>query len=302
MAVSLEGQLATEVAAWVETAGWQVVALDGPLRPALVLASRVVPGMPSIVVLEGAASLAEVRSAMEAGAVDVIAWPDDRARLARAPARLSPSTAGRPLEGGPAVVRVAGVSGGTGTSTVALAVGGLLAWTGRRVVVVGAEDLLRLCRADPWRGPGASELALLDPEGAAREVSGLARPVPGVARLYALGGGPLHVESLAGWPFDAVVVDLRCAAASADVLCARPDVHLAAARSLRGVVLLNGDGPLDGAAVRALLERSPAGRLPSSARVARAGSAGLVPSALPGRWLGLLRAAALRALAPPKRL
>lgn len=299
VAVVLADPLGAEVAAWVETAGWQVVGLDGPLRPALVLAGRVLPGLPSVVVVEGSPAIAEVRSAIQAGAVDVIAWPEDRTRLMEIPARLGSAAA---PSGGPAVVGLAGVAGGAGTSTLALALGGLLAWSGRRVVVVGDEDLLRLCRCDPWRGPGAAELAVLEPAAAAGEVTQLARSVPGLPALWALGGGALPTAAVRTWPFDAVVLDRRCDAAEADILCGRPDVHLAAARSLPGTLIVNGGGPLDRSSVTALLERPPAGWLPASARVARAGSAGLVPSALPGRWLELLRSAAVHALAARRAL
>jgi hypothetical protein len=39
---------------------------------------------------------------------------------------------------------------------VTLAIGALLALSGSRPLVVGDEDLLRLCGLDPWRGPGAA--------------------------------------------------------------------------------------------------------------------------------------------------
>lgn len=293
VAISLPGALGAEVAAWAETSGWQVVALDGVLRPTLVLADAPVPGRPTAVVVAGVPSGEQVRAGLHAGAVDVVGWPQDRERL-RDLARASRTA---PVAGAPLHLAVAGAAGGTGTSTVALAVGALLAWSGRSVVVVGDDDLLALCGRDPWTGPGAGELALLDPEGAAAELPALARPVPGVPGLGVLGGGGACVSTAAGWPVDAVVTDGRTEGrGSAALVCARPDVHLAAAAGLPGAVLLVGDGPLDAGQVRAVLGRAPAGRLPTSARVARAAALGRVPSGLPGTWLRDLREALRRAL------
>jgi hypothetical protein len=86
------------------------------------------------------------------------------------------------------------------------------------------------------------------------------------------------------------VLDLRADGGDrADVVCARPDAHLGAAADLPGGVLLVGDGPLDAAQVRGALGRPPLGAVPVSARVARAGALGRVPSALPGSWLKVLR-------------
>lgn len=293
VAVALHGALREEVTAWAETAGWQVVGLDDALRPSLVLADAPVAGRPTVVLVPGTPTGDQVRAALLAGAVDVVGWPEDRARLLELGARPLVAPAGaEPLR-----VTVTGSAGGVGTSTLALATAGLLAWSGRRVVVVGDDDLLALCGRDPWRGPGAAELALLDPVGVAAEVPALVRPVGGVAGLAVLGGGGRCVDTVTWWPVDVVVLDLRAGAAGADLVCARPDVHVAAAAELSGRVVVMGDGPLDGPRVRAALGRVPAGRLPTSARVARAAVAGRVPSALPGSWLRELRAVLRRALA-----
>jgi hypothetical protein len=107
-----------------------------------------------------------------------------------------------------------------------------------------------------------------------------------------LGGGAHELLDLTGWPCDAVVLDLRCVPPEGvDLVCARPDVHLAAGAPPPGRVLLVGEGPLDDRRVRACLGGRPAGRLPVSARVGRAGAAGRVPSGLPGTWLRDLRGA-----------
>lgn len=291
--VDLPGRLGQEVTAFVEVeAGWQVVSPGGPLTPALELAAVVRPGRPCVVIVEGKAGPDQVRSALLGGALDVIAWPEDRGRLLEAPLRVH---ATRRNTSGPAVLRIAGCAGGVGTSTVALAVGGLLAWSDRTVLVVGDDDLLRLCGLGPWSGPGAAELAQLDPADAASQVVTLARPVSGVDRLSVLGGGGTAMGGTGEWPVEAVIVDLRTPRhlACADLVCARPDAGLDVLRGQPAdlPVLVIGDGPLDMAAVRRRLGRPPLAWLPSSTRVARAGVAGRVPSALPGTWLKTLRTA-----------
>lgn len=292
--VDLPGRLAEEVTAFIEVeAGWQVVSPSGSLAPVLELVAVAVAGRPCVVVAEGPVRAEEVRAALLAGALDVIAWPDDRARLLEAPLRIHAA----PRNGsGPPMLRVAGCAGGVGTSTVALALGGLLAWSGRATLVIGDDDLLRLCGVGPWPGPGAAELGQLDDTAAAAEVTSLARPIPGIDGLAVLGGGGAAVRGVAGWPVEAVVVDLRAPRrlAGADLVCARPDAGLGALEEQPAdelPVLVVGDGPLDQAGVHRRLGRPPVGWLPESLRVARAGVAGRVPAGLPGAWLGILRSA-----------
>lgn len=310
VAVELEGVLGDEVRAYVEgEAGWQVVAEDGPPKPVLTITDAAGAARPCVVVVDGPPTTEQVRGALLEGALDVLGWPDDRARLLEAPLRARPT---RRDGSGPALLRLAGSAGGVGTSTLALACGGLLAWQGGEVIVVGGEDLLRLCGMSPWSGPGAMQVAALDPGQAGSEVPALARRVPGVDRLRVLGGGAA-IASTTGWPASAVVVDLGVSplaghppegglwlgeavggtdafvggADAVDVLIARPDAGLRAAAAAPGEVpvLVVGDGPVDRAGVRRALGRSPVGTLPASARVARAGVSGRVPSGLPGTWL-----------------
>ena len=290
VAISLPEPLASDVASFVESElGWQVVAADGPVPPVvrLVASDAAVPG--AVVVSPGAPEPHAAAAALAAGAVAVLSWPEDHHRLAGLA-----QTSGSPARSeGPPVVRIGGVGGGVGTSTVALATAGLLAWADKRVVVVGGDDLCRLCGLAPWVGPGAPEIAALEPAGAAVEVDVLARPVSGVVGLRALGGGP--VLDAAGWATDVVVADVGSITArgtpggdgpdSTDLLVGAPDGRLAGATGLLAPVVICGDGPLDdrGAALR--LGRAPIGRLPHSARVARAGLEGRVPASLPGSWL-----------------
>ncbi|MDQ3538164.1 MAG: hypothetical protein M3415_05145, partial [Actinomycetota bacterium] len=158
--VELPGALGEEVAAYVEgEAGWQVVGNDGPLMPVLTVAASLRPGVATVVVTDGPPDQAAVHNALLGGALDVVAWPRERARLLEAPLRIRATAAGR---NAPAVCRVAGAGGGAGTSTIALTVAALAGWAGRRALVVGGDDLLALAGMPPWPGPGAAELAVLD--------------------------------------------------------------------------------------------------------------------------------------------
>lgn len=281
--VDLPGRLGEEVTAFVEAeAGWQVVGGDGPLLPVLTLAERA-SGPSSVVVRPGVVASSDVREGLLAGALDVISWPEDRLRLLSLPGRL------RPAAEGPAapVLRIAGCRGGVGTSTVALAVAATIAWSGGRALVIGDAGLHRLAGIDAWNGPGAAELSALGGQ-AAHEVERVARPVAGVAGLSVLRGDG-RVPGPAGWPYEMVIVDLGVSGAGeAHLVVGAADGSLIDAPA-GGDVLVVEHGPLDRAGVRRQLGRSPAGWLPYSARVARAGLAGRVPSGLPGSWVKALR-------------
>lgn len=285
--VDLQGRLGDEVAAFVEAElGWQLVDAGGPLVPSLTLAPGVVRDRPTIVVAPAPVAPADVRTALLAGALDVIAWPDERLRLLEAPLglRTAPATA----QCVP-VLRVAGCRGGVGTSTVALAVAGTVAWSGHRALVVGDDAMLRLTGAKAWDGPGSAELAALGWQ-AAGEVEHLSRPVESVPGLRVLGGGA-NVGDTGGWPFELVVADVgRALSEQVDLVVGAADAALADAPARVPVVVVE-HGPLDRAGVRARLQRPPAGWLPYSARVARAGCNGRVPSSLPGSWIAALRGA-----------
>lgn len=283
--VEVPGRLGDEVTAFAEAeAGWQVVGGAGPLVPVLTVAAQVVPGAACVVVREGPLPPDEVREALLAGALDVISWPADRGRLLSLPARLRPAALAPPAP----VLRIGGARGGVGTSTVALAVGATVAWSGRSALVVGDTGLVRLAGVGPWHGPGLAEVSALGAE-AAEEVGGVARAVPGVAGLSVLAGANGSSLVPSGWPFDLVVVDVGAGAASScDLVVGAADRSLEDVPAGAGVVVVE-HGPLDRAGVRRCLGRAPSGWLPYSARVARAGLAGRVPSALPGSWVSALR-------------
>lgn len=300
--VDLPGRLGQEVAAYVEAeAGWQIVSGDGPLLPVFTLAGPGPGPEPHagagagrrVIVVPAPADPAAVREALLAGASDVIGWPDERERLLQLPARVAPVRADSAAR--TRMLRVGGCRGGVGTSTVALATGATVAWSGRRSLVVGDNAMLRLAGVTGWTGPGSAELIGLG-EHAASEVERLACPVPGVDGLSLLGGGALLPE-VAGWPYDLVVVDVGVAGiAQAGLVVAAADASVAVAPASAAVVVVE-HGPLDRGAVARCLGRTPNGWLPYSNRVARAGSAGRVPAALPGSWVRALRQALAGAVA-----
>ena len=270
--VALPEPLDGQVTLWVERdLGWQVVDGDGPLLPALALADRPHGGLPWIGIVDGAADQHRTRALLEAGAADVIGWPDDRARVPLVAVRVDVHRRRAPR--GRRVV-IAGVAGGVGTTTIALASGGLLAWRGATVLVTGSRAL--------------GELA-----GVAGAASGAHRAVGGVPRLsvsVADGRAP-------AWDGDLVVVDDGVVggvgmgtSAGATVLVSRPDAGLRRARVSGRPVIVVGDGPLATGEVVRVLGRPPLAHLPYSARVARAGLTGRVPASLPGRWLRSLEA------------
>jgi hypothetical protein len=260
--VLLPVRLTDEVTRYVERElGWQRVPLQGPPAPALVLAERPVAGLPTVV-LRTLTSEAVPPDAQADGVLDVIAWPAERERLRGCADRL-PSVAHHEVgqEGG-WCVRVGGVVPGIGASTLALAIGGLLAWSGRPAAVVGGPGLLRLAGVGPWRGPGADELACLDPREAAQEFPRVAHRCRAVPGLWVLAGSPRPYGQ--GWPVACTVVDVGVGEA---------DVLAAAAGGVR--VLLRAG--------------SPPAALPASARVARAAMRGRVPAGMPGTYLAALR-------------
>jgi hypothetical protein len=286
VALRLPEPLATEVAGFVESeAGWQIVGGDGPPDPVLTVVDRVLEGCACVVVTAGVAEPSEVQAALRAGALDVVAWPDERGRLLDAPLRVPTAVAAGPR---PRMVTVAGAAGGVGTSTVALALAGLWAWAGRRVVVLGDDDLLALCGGAPWHGPGRAEVAALAAAQAAIELPAVARRVPGVRGLAVLGGRPAAVDPV-GWPVDVAVVDAGRDTSGCDVLVVRADARLplATATPSAGVVVTGGPAGRSGA--RRRLEQATPLWLPWSDRVAGAALRGRVPADLPGSFLARLR-------------
>lgn len=259
MALDLaDPDLAHEVGVHVESAlGWQVVQ-PGPHLPArLWIADRVRPVAPTVVVA-WTTDAERTRSALRAGALDVIAWPADADRLAAV--RLD-TPAVRPAA---AVIGVAAAAPSIGCTTVALGLGAVAAWGGRSAVVLTSV--------------------------AGMGMAGLREPGP------VAGVGGLSVRTTAVGPDrpDVLVADLGAAGHRAQVLVARPDRALAQAlrdRPQVRTVVTVGQAGLRPAEVRRLVGDRALIALPWSARVARAGVRGRVPVSLPGAWVAPLREA-----------
>lgn len=265
VAVLLEPPLGEQVTAWVERdLGWQAVDMDGSLPPALALAAGPCGALPWIAVTAGPPADDAVTSLLVDGAEDVVAWPDDRARIPLMARRIVVHR--QDASTGPRLV-IAGIAGGVGTSTVALAVGGLLAWRGATALVVGGDGVRALAGVDRSGPPAVSHAA-----------------VAGVDGLSVAGR---HADGAAAtWAGDVTVVDAGThITADTTLVVARPDGGLRRARTVDHAVVVNGDGAVRPGDIPRILGRDPVVHLPRSSRVARAGLHGRVPTALPGRWL-----------------
>ena len=293
---------AEPVRSWLEgVLGWQVVdgAGDDPVPPVLLLrdhltdhgAADLRPGadvgvgsdLPTILLLRdgsdpvraaAAAAAAAVGAGSEAGMVPsaVLGWPSDREQLAEVAARLL--TTFRQRSRSTSRLVVGGGAGGVGTTTVALALGGLRAWAGTRTLV-GVRGL-----GVPWRGVPTAALG-------GGDLWSVAQRAPGLESLRVvrlLDHDP--VPDVVDPAIEAVVLDAG-PDPDADVLVCRPDAAgLAAMRTTTAaVVVVVGEGPAPHRAVLAAAGGRRLLRLAWSARVARAGAMGRLPAGLPGRWL-----------------
>jgi hypothetical protein len=275
--VALPAPLDTRVATWVERdLGWQVVDPAGALTPVLALAERPRGDLPWIAVTDGPPDGEQIRRHLTSGAVDVVGWPQDRLRIPLVAARIDQR---RGTRGADATrLTLAGVAGGVGTSTIALAIGGLLAWSGASVLVSGDAELVALAGLGVMAGRHGDT-----PAAASRPMA-----VPGVAGLSVVGEGA--DVAAAAWSGDVVVVDAGTSvSADTTLLVSRPDRGLRRAGALDHPVVVVGSQPLGIRDSRRLLGTSPLAHLPTSARVARAALGGRVPAALPGTWLRELR-------------
>ncbi len=281
--LALAGPNATAVGRWVESVvGWQAVdaAASRLVPPVLALAdvlgaSAAPPDLP-LVLLVADDDHPRAAAATAAGAAAVVAWPSDRDQLVEAATAVI--AAPRPCE--TLELGVGGAAGGVGTTTVALALAGLLAWRGQPTLVLthGAVP------CPGGRGIPAEELAGVP-------VWDLAAPSPGVPALRVLRlPGPVPTEAVEAAPAALVVRDLGVQVAG-DVLVIRRDRAglEALTRSTAAAAVVMDTGP----APPRLLVRSAGGRrlvtVPWSARVARAALVGRVPAGLPGSWLRALQ-------------
>lgn len=210
---------------------------------------------------------------------EVLAWPPEGPEELRDAAAAALRRDGRrPTARDDApVLTVGGASGGVGTTTVTLALAGLVAWSGRRTVAI-------VHGAVPHpTGPPVATDALGSPSlGAALRP---ARGVPGLRIVRAAGPAPP-----VGVTGGVTVVD-RGRELAADVLVCRRDAAGLEALTLApaGAAVVTDSGPVPWSALRRAAGSRRLVLLPWSARVARAGAAGRVPASLPGSWLAHLR-------------
>ncbi len=282
----LAGPHSVSVGRWVESvAGWQAVeaAASRLVPPVLTLAdvagAGAAPADLPLVLLVAEDDEPRAAAAAATRSSALVPRPTERRELVEVTAAVSLAATPRPLE--TLELRVGGAAGGVGTTIVALALGGLVAWRGRPTLVLSHGTV-------PCPG-GRS--------GVPEELSGvhvwdLATPAPGVPSLRVLRlPAAVADDGLETAPATLVVRDLGVDL-SGDVLVVRRDRSglEALTRSAAGVTLVSDTG----AAPWRSLERAAGGRrlvrLPWSMRVAQAALVGRVPAGLPGSWL--------RALAP----
>jgi hypothetical protein len=277
---------------WLEgTLGWQAVDddLDGPVPPSVRIvdldgATRLLEGagpdrLPTVLIVgdeDGAARAADVARRLQPAGV--CRWPDGRDRL---PELVRHATATR-LRGPEVgrVLRVGGVAGGVGTTTVTLALTGLAAWSGRRALAV-------------VHGPvGVREATPVPPDAVvAPDLWARAAALPGLtgARVVHTGStGPSRPPT--DRRVDLSVLDVGTDP-EVDVVVCRPD--RAAAEQLpvtmAGAIVVVGRGLLSAERIVELAGGRRVVHLATSVRVARAVLRGQVPAGLPGAWLDGLR-------------
>ncbi len=286
IAIDLPRPGADAVRGWVEgVLGWQPVdATTARLVPPTVrlIGPDTVPlddAVPRVLLLPTDLAAADAAAAaIRTRAAVVLVWPDDRDRLAQVVAGV----VDRPpaLSDDRRVLRVGGVSGGVGTTTVVLALAGLAGWN-------GTASLAALRGDAPVAGlPIVPAAAIADPDLWSR----LPEP-PGTQGLRAV---RLADPSPIATPTDPAIglsvldhgVDV-----DVDVVVCRPD-----AAALEGldsttaaVVVLVGTGPVSPRALARVAGGRRGIHLPWSARVERAGRYRRVPAGLPGSWLRRLQ-------------
>lgn len=289
VALALSAALDDPVRRWVEgILGWQPVEdePDGPVPPVVRLADPTgfaapdggrradVPTVLLVTDRDGAA--ASARAAARIVPAGIVAWPREREALADTV--TSVLAVPRARRRATRLLRVGGAAGGVGATTVALALAGLAGWARRStLVVVHGHAPVR----DAPRVPGA---ALASPDLWSR-----AAPLVGVegTRVLAVDGSAADAPAPRG-P-ELVVLDAGTDA-DVDVLVCRADAAALAVvpTTSAGAVVIVGQGLVPPARLAIAAGGRRVVHLPTSARVARAHLEGLVPTALPGRWLRLL--------------
>ena len=279
---------------WVEgILGWQPVDddPDGPVPPAVRLADpgghralaladdRVAGGtgeVPTVLVVPDGSDAVEVaRLVARAAPAAVLAWPRERDRLPDLVASVLAAPRARRRDA--RTLRVGGSAGGVGATTVVLALAGLAGWARLRTLAVVSGH------APVRSAPRVAAAAITSPDLWTR-----ASPLHGVegARVVGVDGTPREVPG--GRGFELAVVDAGHEVdVDVDVLVCRPDAAAieAVATTSAGAVVVVGDGLVPLARLVELAGGRRVLPVARSVRVARAHLEGLVPTALPGRWL-----------------
>jgi hypothetical protein len=277
--VQVDGRLHAELVAHLEgELGWQVTGGDElPAALALVDVGAPIPtDVPSLLLVrDDDCPATAARTAPRASAV--LAWPQDRDALSEMAHR---AIGGATPAAGVLTVRVGGAAGGVGTSTILLALGGLVAWRDRPVLAVVSGDV------------PVPDVPLVDPGAlSAHRTWDAAAVAPGVADLRVLvagRGARAPVEAPAG------TVALVDDGVSTDVdllVCTRDRAGVEALDSTSAAVAVVVDrGVVPAERFRRLTARGPRQVwVEHSVRVARAGAERHVPAGLPGRWLAPLQ-------------
>lgn len=281
----LGGSQAQAIATWVESiVGWQAVdGTAGALVPPVIAIADVAAsldapgfGLPTVLlVAEEDLPADAARAALVADAM--VSWPADRGELVAEARRISQPESGRRALPS---MRVAGAAGGVGTTTVALALGGLAAWRGLPTLVLTHGHV-----------PFASDVLPLDPADlVGPRIWESATPLPGVRGLRALRlPHPVPEDRVDASRARLVIRDVG-PSIEADVLVVRRDrAGLdALTASAAGVVVLVDTGVVPAGAIQSGAAGRPVVTVPWSVRVGRAGVRRRVPADLPGRWLAAL--------------
>jgi hypothetical protein len=312
VALALGERHVGSVRRWLEgTLGWQAVEddLNGPVPPAVRIvdldgASRLLDLDVGADLPSGAASMfasgaGGVRSdwlptvllveddedpglaadiARRLRPAGVCRWPVGRDAL---PTLVARAVGGpRRAERAGRALRVGGVAGGVGTTTIALALTGLSAWSGQRALaVVHGHAGVRSATPVPAD-------ALVAPDLWAR-----ATPLPGLVSARVVHTGRSVPERAPeDRRIDLSVLDVGTAA-EVDVVVCRPDGAAAEQlpTTMAGAVVVVGQGLLSAARLRELSGGRTVVHVPTSVRVARAVLRGQAPAGLPGNWLTHLR-------------
>lgn len=292
VALALGERHVGSVRRWLEgTLGWQAVDddLDGPVPPAVrlvdldgavrLLDSGGTDRLPTVLLVEDEdvpALCADVARRLQPAGV--CRWPDGRDALPDLVARAVGARR-HGVEGG-RVLRIGGVAGGVGTTTVALALTGVAAWSGQRALaVVHGHAGVRAATPVPADAVVAPDLW------------SRATPLPGItgARVVHTGDG-VPSRPPTDRRVGLSILDVGTGA-EVDVVVCRPD--RAAAEQLpvtmAGAIVVVGRGLLTPTRIHELAGGRQVVHVPTSVRVARAVLRGHVPAGLPGSWLHALR-------------